>query len=93
MSDRKKKSLADISDMNELLTNIEKLQTPPLGQVRICRNLGWNVSDVVPVCRNMILSPVADITRRGKNWYIASDDCMITVNATTFTIITAHRFV
>lgn len=33
----------------------------------------------------------AIITRRGKNWYVTVDDIVITVNAHSCTIITAHR--
>ena len=31
------------------------------------------------------------ITRNGKNWYISIDACKITVNAHSYTIITAHK--
>ena len=30
------------------------------------------------------------VVREGKNWYAVADDCEITVNARSFTIITAH---
>ena len=33
----------------------------------------------------------AEITRKGKNWYVSVDGCIITVNAYSYTIITAHR--
>ncbi len=77
---------------NELLENIEKLHTTPMGVDRIRRNLslGDDVKDVVDWCRQMILDIHADITRQGKNWYVKIDDCIITVNAYSFTIITAH---
>ena len=77
---------------NELLENIEKLHTTPMGLDRIRRNLrlGDNVKDVVDYCRQKILNPDAIISRQGKNWYIKIDGCEITVNAYSFTIITAH---
>ena len=28
---------------------------------------------------------------KGKNWYVCIDGCVITVNAGSYTIITAHR--
>ena len=31
------------------------------------------------------------IIRKGKNWYINSDNYVITVNAYSYTIITAHK--
>lgn len=77
---------------NELLENIEKLHTTPMGVDRIHRNLslGEDVKDVVAFCRQKILAPTANISRQGKNWYIKIDGCVITVNAYSYTIITAH---
>ena len=77
---------------NELLENIEKLHTTPMGVDRIRRNLflGEDAKDVVAFCRQKILDNKAAITRQGKNWYIKIDGCIITVNAYSFTIITAH---
>ena len=78
---------------NELLQNIEKLHTTPMGVDRIRRNLalGDDVKDVVAWCRAKIESSAAAIERKGKNWYCRVDDCVITVNAYSFTIITAHK--
>ena len=78
---------------NELLENIDKLHTTPMGVDRIRRNLSLddNVKDVVVFCRHKILNDKAAISRQGKNWYIKIDGCIITVNAYSFTIITAHK--
>ena len=78
---------------NELLENIENLHTTPMGVDRIRCNLslGDDVKDVVEWCRQKILDAHADISRQGKNWYIKIDGCVITVNAYSFTIITAHK--
>ena len=78
---------------NELLDNIEKLHTTPMGVDRIRRNLelGDDVKDVVSFCRQKILDKKADITRQGKNWYVKIDGCIFTVNAFSYTIITAHK--
>ena len=78
---------------NELLENIEKLHTTPMGVDRIRRNLslGDDVKDVVVWCRQKILDTNVDITRQGKNWYIKIDGCIITVNVYSYTIITAHK--
>ena len=35
--------------------------------------------------------PYAIIERNGKNWYVIIDDSVITVNASSYTIITAHK--
>ena len=78
---------------NDLIENIEKLHTTPMGVDRIRRNLslGEEVGDVVAWCRTRILDDSAIITRRGKNWYVTIDGCIITVNAYSYTIITAHK--
>jgi hypothetical protein len=41
-------------------------------------------------CRQKIKQS-GEIIRTGKNWYAHTDDCVITVNARSYTIITAHR--
>lgn len=78
---------------NELLENIEKLHTTPMGVDRIRRNLslGDDVKDLVVWCRQKILDANAAISRQGKNWYVKIDGCIITVNAFSYTIITAHK--
>ena len=77
---------------NDLIENIEKLHTTPMGGDRIRRNLALSddVKDVVAFCRQIILDDKAAITRQGKNWYVKIDGCVFTVNAYSYTIITAH---
>lgn len=73
----------------QLLENMDRLHTTELGAVRIKRNL--EIDSVVPWCKEKIQSPQAVITRNGKNWYVKADSCIITVNAYSYTIITAHK--
>ena len=80
-----------MSDSNELISNLDKLHTTDLGAERIKRNLRLNMDDVVGWCREKIKEPNSSITRNGKNWYIDVDDSEITVNAYSYTIITAHK--
>jgi len=75
---------------NDLLDNLDKLYTTDLGVERIKNNLSLDVPDVVEWCRQKILS-ADDVIRKGKNWYARFDNCVITVNAHSYTIITAHR--
>ena len=70
---------------------LERLHTTELGALRIRRNLKLDTEDVVAWCKEKIVPPRALLTRRGKNWYIQVDSCVITVNAGSCTIITAHR--
>ncbi len=77
--------------MCELLHNIEKVHTTDLGVARISKNLSLSNIDVVEWCKNKILDKNAIITRQGKNWYVVIDNIKITVNAHSYTIITAHK--
>lgn len=72
---------------------MDKLHTTELGVLRIKRNLSLDISsvDVVDWCKTKINSANAIITRRGKNWYVNVDNIIITVNAYSYTIITAHK--
>ncbi len=77
--------------MNELIINLDKLHTTELGVLRIKRNLSLETEDVVAWCKEKIQNPSAIITRKGKNWYINIEDFQLTVNAYSYTIITAHK--
>lgn len=80
-----------VSENNELIENIDKLHTTKMGLERIRKNLSLSGSDAVEWCRSKILDNEASIVRHGKNWYVKINDCVITVNASSYTIITAHR--
>ncbi len=74
-----------------LLTNIGKVHTTKMGIDRIRKNLDLPVEDVVLWCKRKILDSDCNITRRGKNWYAEVGGIIITVNASSYTIITAHK--
>ena len=76
---------------NILIENIDSIHTTDMGVDRIRRNLGLGDIDVVAWCKGKILDPNAVIERQGKNWYVHIDGCVITVNASSYTIITCHR--
>ncbi|NMM64636.1 DUF3781 domain-containing protein [Clostridium sp. P21] len=75
----------------ELIQNLDKLHTTELGVGRIKKNLFLNVDNVVKWCSDKILDSNATIARKGKNWYVTIDNCEITINAYSYTIITAHK--
>lgn len=77
--------------MNELIENIDKLHTTEMGAERVKRNLSLEVDDVVQWCRTEIMDKDALVERRGKNWYAHIHNCIITVNAHSYTIITATK--
>lgn len=79
---------------NELLANLKQLHTTKLGAERIRKNLSLDTQDteeIVSWCKEKIKLPAASISRSGKNWYVTVDNCLITVNAYSYTIITAHK--
>ena len=80
-----------IPTKEELVLNLDKLHTTELGIKRIKRNLCLNLDDVVIWCKQQIIKPNSDAVRKGKNFYIDIDSYKITVNAHSYTIITAHR--
>ena len=78
-------------DTNVLLQNLDKVHTTERGIIRIKKNLSLNIEDVVEWCKDRIVEKDCKITRRGKNWYVNPGDCEITINAYSYTIITAHK--
>ena len=76
---------------NDLLNNINKLHTTRLSMQRIRRNL--NLKDNINIlnyCKLLILNKNALIYREGKNYYVIINNFILTINASTYTIITAH---
>lgn len=73
------------------ILNLDKLHTTALGAERIKRNLSLNEADVVRWCREQINQPGSETVRKGKNWYVTTGGCVLTINAYSFTIITAHK--
>lgn len=78
------------NNSNILISNLDKLHTTKMGIDRIKRNINLNTDDVVLWSRNKIFDSNSIIYREGKNWYIIIDNYKITVNAYSYTIITAH---
>ncbi len=76
---------------NALLENLDRVHTTEMGVDRIRRNMKFGDIDVVSWCKEKILDKRAEIERRGKNWYVHDNECIITVNASSYTIITVHR--
>ena len=74
----------------DLLNNIEKIHTTELGIMRIRRNLELETKDVVNWCKRKI-SQADDVYKKGKNWYVSFENGVLTINAHSYTIITAHR--
>jgi hypothetical protein len=80
-----------LEDKVRLISNLDKIHTTELGKERIKKNLCLDTDDVVNWCIQRIEDIGSVIFREGKNWYIAVNDCVITINAHSYTIITAHK--
>ena len=75
---------------NELIVNIDKVHTTIMGIDRIKKNINID-GDVVEYCKKIIINPNTNITKKGKNWYCTFENKCITINASSYTIITAHN--
>lgn len=78
-------------DKQILLDNISLVHTTEMGVDRIKRNLKIDTKDVVEYCKQKILNRSCNIYRQGKNWYCEIEGIVITINAYSYTIITAHK--
>ncbi|RVU55475.1 DUF3781 domain-containing protein [Anaerosphaera multitolerans] len=74
----------------ELIEDITKLHTTKLGVERIKRNLYLENENIVNWFIEQILKDEVEISRKGKNYYVTVNNAIITVNASSYTIITAH---
>ena len=75
--------------MKNLIENIDRIHTTPLGEKRIAKNLGVK-GDATEYCKKIILKADTEIDREGKNYYCKNGFEEITVNSYSYTIITAH---
>lgn len=74
-----------------LIKNIDRIHTTEMGVDLIRRNLGLGDVDVVSWCKERVLDKTSIKERQGKNWYVHADGCVITINASSYTIITCHK--
>ena len=75
---------------NDLICNLNKIQTTYMGVDRIKRNLRLSNIDVVEFCKSKITKKNCNIYKQGKNWYCEIDGIKFTINSFSYTIITAH---
>ncbi|WP_296882826.1 DUF3781 domain-containing protein [uncultured Methanobrevibacter sp.] len=75
---------------NILLENVDKIHTTEMGVGRIQKNLGIS-EEPVSYCISKLKQENSSVTKEGKNYYVNVDDCIITINSSSFTIITAHK--
>ena len=73
-----------------LLENIDKIHTTEMGVGRIQKNLGID-DEPVSYCISKLNQDNSQVTKEGKNYYVTVDGCRITINSSSYTIITAHK--
>ena len=73
-----------------LLENVDKIHTTEMGVGRIQKNLGIS-EDPVDYCISKLKQENSTVVKEGKNYYVEVDGCIITINSSSFTIITAHK--
>ena len=73
-----------------LLENLDKIHTTEMGVGRIQKNLGID-DEPVSYCISKLKKEDSKVSKEGKNYYVEVDDCIITINSSSFTIITAHK--
>ncbi len=73
-----------------LFCDVDKIHTTAMGEKRISKNLKINEKDIVKYCKGKILNENSKVYRKGKNFYCTIDNVIITINASSYTIITAH---
>lgn len=73
-----------------LIENIDKIHTTEMGVGRIQKNLGIK-NEPVSYCISKLKQDDSVVSKEGKNYYVEADDCIITINSSSFTIITAHK--
>lgn len=74
----------------ELMKNIDKIHTTEMGVGRIQKNLEIS-EEPVGYCISKLKKEDSKVDKKGKNYYVEVDDCIITINSSSFTIITAHK--
>ena len=74
---------------SDLLAHLDKIRSTELGIERIRRNFCLDSVDVIAWCKTKIEN-ANQIIRKGKNYYVYTENIVITINAHSFTIITAH---
>lgn len=73
-----------------LLENIDKIHTTEMGIERIQKNLGID-EEPVGYCISKLKQDNSEVSKKGKNYYVEVGGCIITINSSSFTIITAHK--
>ena len=90
MPSTKMQKQGDEMHKETLIENIDKIHTTEMGVKRIQKNLGIS-DEPVGYCISKLKQDNSVVEKEGKNYYVKVDECVITINSSSFTIITAHK--
>ena len=82
--------MSDKMHKEELLKNVNKIHTTEMGVGRIQKNLEIS-EEPVSYSISKLKKESSKVYKQGKNYYVEVDDGRITINSSSFTIITAHK--
>jgi len=77
--------------------NLESKKIPELPPVQVVQPVSQSeysaeiIEEPVSYCISKLKQENSEVVKKGKNYYVNVDDCIITINSSSFTIITAHK--
>lgn len=74
-----------------LMANLDKLHTTKAGEERIKKNCQLKRENVIQWVKDKVTLDGVKINQIGKNWYVQVNGYEITINANSYTVITAHK--
>lgn len=74
-----------------VIRNIEKVHVTPFAEERIRHNIPDCELTPLELCRQIILDPETTFVNVGKNWNIGNKQYTMSLNTSTYVVITARR--
>ena len=75
----------------KFLANLDKFHTTDLGKVRLQKHLLLREENPVLWAKGFIQWSETKISYKGKNFYVSDNHIVLTINASSYTIITGHK--
>ena len=75
----------------QLLANLDKFHTTDLGKVRLQKHLLLREENPVLWAKGFIQRSETKISHKEKNFYVSDNHIVLTINASSYTIITGHK--
>ena len=75
----------------KFLANLDKFHTTDLGKVRLQKHLLLREENPVLWAKGFIQRSETKISHKEKNFYVSDNHIVLTINASSYTIITGHK--